>query len=555
MRPTKLSSQVFLDLPPVLSHFIESARSTWLECSPPAGRISLLNRPGVFTDIESLAVERRHLLEAFGMARTRAYCFRMGFEVGRREALRHLATYEENARLALQAGPVFGQLQGRYVAEPVRFEFDLDEGVLYREVLLHSSCEALAHQMVQEEVSQPVCWTTTGYLSGHVSEIVGRPVLCVEQECIAQGATRCRMIARLESEWGEEAQWAREALRLESVDSEIARREELVDAAQRAARRAQGALAHLSRRLKTELLLEGLIMESDAMQRVAKRARQVVNSDVSVLLVGESGTGRATLAKAIHHGGSRKSGQFEAIDCRGLSPTLLMQELSGFAQGAFAGASRSHTGAFQRAHRGTIFFDEITALTREIQGLILRVMEQGEVTPLGSPTPSKADVRVMAATQFDPLEKLASGELREDLYYALAIGRIDIPPLRERGEDILRLAQTLLGEARDRYDKPNARFSEDFKQALMDCSWPGNVRQLRNVIEYAVVFGPDRELGLSELPEDVLTNRWGRPSQDLSEDLIRAVLRRTKGNRSEAAELLNVGRTTLWRAMKRYGIE
>ncbi len=555
MRPTKLSSQVFLDLPPVLSHFVESARCTWLECSPPAGRIMLLGRPGVFTDIETLAVERRHLLEAFGLPRTRSYCFRMGFEVGRREALRHLATYEENARLALQAGPVFGQLQGRFVAEPVRFEFDLDEGFLYRELLLHSSCEALAHQMVQEEVPQPVCWTTAGYLSGHISEIIGRPVLCLEHQCIAQSAPNCRFVAKLEVEWGEEAQWARDALRLESVDSEIAKREELVDAAQRAARRAQGALAHLSRRLKTELLLEGLIMESDAMQRVSKRARQVLNSDVPVFLVGEPGTGRATLAKALHFGGSRKGAQFEAIDCRGLGSTLLMQELSGFVQGAFPGATRAHIGAFQRAHRGTIFFDEITALTRDLQGLLLRVMEQGEAAPLGSATPAKTDLRVMAATQFDPLEKLASGELREDLYYALAIGRIDLPPLRERGEDILRLAQTLLGEARERYDKPNARLSEDFKQALMDCSWPGNVRQLRNVIEYAVVFGPDRELGLSELPEDVLTNRWGRPSQDLSEDLIRAVLRRTKGNRSEAADLLNVGRTTLWRAMKRFNIE
>lgn len=555
-RPNKLSAQVFLELPPVLAHYLEANRATWLESAPSAGRVAMMNRHGVFTDIESLAVARRQYLELMGHDRARALCFRMGFERGRRDATRHMTQYDGNARLALQAATVFGQLQGRYVAEPVRFEFDLDAGTLYREVALHNSQEAVAHQMVRDDVRGCICWETSGYLSGHVSEILGRAVISLEQSCINAGDSCCRFISRLDAEWSaDDAMWARQALRMESVESEIKRRDEMVDTAQRAARSAQTAMASMSRRLKTELLLDNLVMGSEVMGPVEVRARQVAKTVVPVFLVGELGTGRASLARAIHHGGPRRDGPFETVDCRGMNPSTIVQELAGYTPGAFPGALRAYDGLLARAGGGTIYLDEVTALSSDAQGLLFRTIESGTITPLGASQSIPVDVRVIAATQYDPLDKLASMDLREDLYYGLSVGRIDVPPLRTRGDDILRLAQAFLKESADRHEKPTPRMNDEFCRLLRECSWPGNLRQMRNVIEHALLFAQGEELSLADLPEEVIAARWARPPQDLSADVIRAVLKRTRGNRSEAADILGVGRTTLWRAMKRMGID
>jgi len=555
-RPNKLSAQVFLELPPVLAHYLEANRATWFESAPKAGRVAMMNRHGVFTDIESLAIARRQYLELLGHDRARGLCFRMGFERGRRDATRHMGQYDGNARLALQAATVFGQLQGRYIAEPVRFEFDLDAGTLYREVVLHSSQEAIAHQMVRDDVRGCICWETAGYLSGHVSEILSRPVIALEQTCVNAGDEGCRFISKLDTEWSaDDAHWARQALRMEAVEAELKRRDEMVDNAQRAARSAQASLATMSRRLKTELLLDNLVMQSETMHSVETRARQVMQTAVPVLLAGEPGTGRASLARAIHFGGPRRAGPFEAVDCRGLTGPVLQQELAGYQAGAFPGALRAHRGLLARAKGGTLYLDEVTALSTEAQGIVFRAVERGIVLPLGESEPVETDVRVVAATQFDPLDKLASGELREDLYYALAVGRIDVPPLRARSDDILRIAQTFLAEASERFDKPVPRMGDEFSRVLRECSWPGNLRQMRNVIEHALLFARDEELGLADLPEEVIAARWARPPQDLSAGVVRAVLKRTRGNRSEAATILGVGRTTLWRAMKRMGID
>ncbi len=553
-RPTRLSAQVFLDLPPILGHYLENTRTSWIETSPSAGKVTFMGRVGVFEDIESLAVERRQILQTLGRDRARSLYYRIGFEQGRRDALRHLDQYEGNVRLALQAVTVFAQMLGKMIAEPVRFEFDLESNILYREVILQSSTEAAVYRLVTTEPADAVCWSTCGYLAGHTSEVLGRRVIALEKTCAAAGKGPCRVIARFEHEWGEEADWARNAFKSDSIDAELTHRDEQIAQLKEASSRSMAALNSLNRRLKSDLLLDSLVAESENMQAVMRRAKQVSQSDVPVLIVGEPGTGRATLAKAIHLSGARKSGAFEVVDCRALAASLLVQELAGFAQGAFQGASRGHTGALARAHKGTIYFDEITHLTSEAQGLLLRAMEEKTVMPLGAQEPSKADIRVIAATQYDPQAQMAHGKIREDLYYTIAIGRIDVPPLRDRIDCVLPLAHTFMTDARDRYDRPAAQFSKEFNQALLDCAWPGNLRQLRNTIDHSVVFGPNRELGIEDLPEEIISFRSVRPSQELNGDVLRAMLKRTRGNRSDAAELLGIGRTTLWRIMKREGI-
>ncbi|MBI4560183.1 MAG: sigma 54-interacting transcriptional regulator [Candidatus Hydrogenedentes bacterium] len=555
MRPTKLSSKVFLELPPALAHYLEAPRNQWLESTPNRGRMTLLNRTGVFTDLESLAVERRHLLELLGHDRARALCYRVGFEQGRRDGARHYALYTENARLALQAGPVFGQLQGWYAAEPIKFEFDLEARTLYREILLYGCIEALAYRMAVDDTEHCACWLTAGRISGHTSELVGRRVITVEAECSARGAAACKFISRLDPEWGKEADWCRDALRIRTVDEELAQKDELLSNAQKAARRAQSALNDLNRKLRSELMLDNLVADSDTMQPVAHRAQQIAASDSPALIVGEPGTGRQAWARAIHFGGMRKHKPFIIFDCLGLTGSLLMQELLGFEKDAFPGAVRSHAGALARAHGGTLYLNEINRLREDAQGIMLQCMRDNCFTPLGAPEPVKVDVRIIAATQQDPQESVESGALREDLFYALSVGRIDLPPLRERGLDVSRLAELFLQEATQRFNRPDRTLSTELKRALQECAWPGNIRQLRHVIEHAVIMAQDRELGTQHLPDEILVTRVERPAEELTAHVIRAALRRTHNNRSRAADLLGVGRTTLWRAMKRLGLE
>jgi two-component system, NtrC family, response regulator HydG len=551
MRPTKLSSNVFLELPPVLAHYLSSERNVWLESRPNAGSLSLLNRTGVFRDLESLAIVRKHTVDLLGFERARALWFRIGFEEGRRNGNRHYQLFDENMRLALQAGPVFGQLEGRYRAEPVRFEFDLDEPTLYREIVLHDCTEALAHRMAFEQKTDSACWLTAGWLSGHISEIVGRRVLTLEQGCLCSGESACRFVSRLDTEWGPEANWLREALTPESLERELARRDETVAAAQRAAQQAQRALSEMNRRLRTDLMFAALIAESDVMQPVLSRAEQVIRSQAPAVIVGERGVGKETLARAIHHGGPRRNGTFVIVDCLGLSEGMLLQELRGFAAGAVPGAAKPYVGAFVRAHGGTLYLNEVSAMPMDAQGVLARALEEGAITPIGAEEPVRADVRVLAGTSEAPAVLVGAGRLREDLFYILRVARLDIPPLRERETDILRLADYFLQAFRRRYERPGLEFSESYKRALLECAWPGNIRQLRNAIEHSVVMCQDDVLDLSQLPEDVLASRWTRRPQELTPEVVQAALRRTQGNRTKAAELLGVGRTTLWRALKR----
>ncbi len=554
MRPQKLSSNVFLELPPVLAHYIDAERHQWIEGNPKRGRLNVLNRSGSFTDLEAQAVERRHIIEMLGLERARALRYRTGFEQGRRDGARHLNAFGDNTRLALQAATVFGQLQGRYVAEEGRFEFDLDKRTLYRELTLTSSVEAVVHKMTYANSEYCGCWQTAGYIAGHVSEIVGRRVITLELQCICKGDADCRFVSRLDQEWGEECAWARTAMTIRSVEEELRERDERIAEAQKSAQRANLSLGQMQQKHRPEAMLEGVIADSEAMTSVVQKARQLAGSDATVLISGEHGTGKETLARSIHYGSARKNKPFIVVDCKGLRGPLLIQELRGYIGGVLPGVVQDHKGAFIRANGGTLYLTELLAFDPDAQGEILRILGQREVEPFGAEKPVKVDVRIIAAMDEDPIDALEAGALREDLFYSLSIGRIDLPPLRERRTDIIRLAELFLREFRERHGQPDAKMSPEFKEMLLQCAWPGNVRQLRNVIEHALIMAMGRDLSPADLPEEVLADRWqGRP-KELSLEVVRAALNRARNNRTRAAELLGVGRTTLWRAMKRLDV-
>ena len=550
MRPTRLSAQVFLELPPVLAHYVKSERNHWLESSPTRGTMKLLDQPGVFQDLEGMAVYSRHLVYLMGFQRARALAFRCGFEQGRRDGQRHLAAFNNNVRLALQAAPVYAQLQGRYQGEQLRCEFDMEAGVLHREIRAWNNAEALAQRMAHEDLEGPACWKSAGYLAGHTSELLGRRVLVRETECAFHGSEACRFVGHFDGQWNSEADWMREALQMEPLDKELARRDELVANAQRAARRAQKALNDLSRRVKRELALEDLVASSEAMASVVKKARHLAQNDAPILVCGEPGTGKETIAKAIHNVSARCEGLFVVVDCAGRDETMLLRELFG-EEGGAEGEDSPSAGALGRASGGTLYLSEVTELPPAVQGRLLEALEPNNNEDASA---DQSGVRLISSTEPD-LREEPGGKLCEEFYYAIATTRLDIPPLRARGADVLGLAEAFVRQVCQRYNRPVMEMSSDFKQALLDCAWPGNVRQLRNAIEHAAALATgDGPLDVDVLPEEILTTRWRNSAPVLTAEVIRAALRRTGGNRSHAAELLGVGRTTLWRAMKRFDL-
>jgi sigma-54 dependent transcriptional regulator, acetoin dehydrogenase operon transcriptional activator AcoR len=291
------------------------------------------------------------------------------------------------------------------------------------------------------------------------------------------------------------------------------------------------------------------------MKVVMARAEQVAASDIPVLLVGESGVGRKTLARAIHFAGGRKEAPFEVLETTGLSARLIMQELAGFAVGAFQGAVRGHVGAIRRAHRGTLYIQDLADLDQEAQRMLYQLLDSNTLSRLGESSPEQVSVRLIVATSEEPREMFNDGKLREDLYYALSVARIDIPPLRERGDDVARIADAFVREFAEVYDKERLTLTKECRQVLQECAWPGNVRQLRNVVEHAVIFAQGDTLTFTDFPKDVVLSRFKKVPEELGEDVIRLALHTTKGNRSAAAALLGIGRTTLWRAMRRLKIE
>lgn len=309
---------------------------------------------------------------------------------------------------------------------------------------------------------------------------------------------------------------------------------------------------------------EGIIGKSGAMQEVIRTARQVAASDIPVLIMGESGTGKELIARAIHASSRRRKQRLVALNCAGLSESILEDELFGHVRGAFTGAQGEREGRFEHADRGTLFMDEIGDMPQAMQAKLLRVLENGEVVRLGSNDPIKVDVRLISATNRDLDEMVAAKEFREDLYFRIKGVTIRIPPLRERREDIPLLVYYFLQQAAERYNKSIEGVQPETQQLLMSYAWPGNVRQLKNVIENMVVLSSGPQLGPDSLPREIRPanvelsggtgNLVGISIEQAEKELIRNTLKMVNGNREQASKILGIGERTLYRKIKEYGL-
>jgi two-component system response regulator HydG len=293
------------------------------------------------------------------------------------------------------------------------------------------------------------------------------------------------------------------------------------------------------------------------MQRLIELIKVVGKSNATVLITGESGTGKELVARAIHSQSHRHNKPFIAVSCAALPESLLESELFGHEKGSFTGAYTQKKGKFEVANGGTLFLDEIGEMSANIQVHLLRVLEEREFTRVGGNEPIKVDVRVISATNKDLGRAIASGDFREDLYYRLNVVTIELPPLRERREDIPLLAQHFLNKFASENRKEVIGFSPDATEFLLDYDWPGNVRELENAIERAVILAKDSLITVADLPQKSMSPAYSTtPRQNLKEvekDHILNILRETGGNYSEAARVLGITRMTLYKKAKEYG--
>jgi len=332
-------------------------------------------------------------------------------------------------------------------------------------------------------------------------------------------------------------------------------------------RRLKSENAYLRAQLDERHRFEGLIGKSPAMKRLFQLLETVAGTNSTILITGETGTGKEVVARAIHHNSPRKTHRFVALNCSAIPETLLEAEIFGHVRGAFTGAIGNREGRLEQAHRGTLFLDEVGTMSPGLQMKLLRVLQEREFERVGDSKTTKVDVRVIAATNSDLQKMVAEGQFREDLYYRLNVIPVHIPPLRERRDDIPLLVQHFL-EKFCGGGTAAVTVSQEAMRRLMSYAWPGNVRQLENATERAVAFGGSRgQIEAADLPPEVagaeppsVSGSLALPDDgmDLDEfvanierELIQRSLERTGGNKGQAAKLLNLKRTTLVEKLKR----
>lgn len=319
-------------------------------------------------------------------------------------------------------------------------------------------------------------------------------------------------------------------------------------------------ILQLEKQLGDQQSFDSIVGESKSLKLAIDSAKKVATTDATVLLTGETGTGKEVFAQAIHNASLRSKQNFIAVNCSAFSKELLENELFGHKAGAFTGAVKDAKGIFEEANNGTVFLDEIGEMPLDLQAKLLRVLESGEFLKVGDTKPIKVNVRIIAATNRNLQQEIDASNFREDLFYRIAVFQILLPSLRDRVADIPALAQFFLSKFSIKSSKHIRSISSEYLEALQKHNWKGNIRELRNIIERSVILTDGSELLLESLPLDFIVNSASAKDHDLSEfsmaniekQHIQKILKFTKGNKAEAARLMEIGIATLYRKIEEY---
>ncbi len=533
-----------------------------LDTRPERGSIEFKNRRMLLWDADAFGHLRRELIESLGTAEARSVLKRFGFANGYRDALTtgELFQWDDEREWWLSC-PALQSHEGKVLPRPEHLVVDRDGGLFEVEVKWENSYEAEQHLRVFGNVDEPVCWTLAGFASGFSTALMGEEVYVVETECMARGDACCRVEGKTRRAWGEHGEHHAVDYQARNLSQQLDRRAREIERQERLLRQRERALVE---RVEDDSPRAGIVANSRHMENVLDLAQTVARVDSTVLLRGESGVGKELLARFIHVQSPRAEGPFVALNCGALPEELLESELFGHVRGAFTGADVAKPGLFESAEGGTVFLDEVGEMSLTTQVKLLRVLQERKKRTVGAAREQAIDVRVLAATNRSLEDMVKDGSFRKDLYYRLNVVAIEIPPLRDRREDILPLARAFLSQACRSYGLSGRTLSAEAVDALTAYHWPGNVRELQNAIERAVVLSGDgTKVQKADLPPDLRGDSGGAgkvifgevvPMADIERRYVLEVLERFDGNRTQTARALGIGANTLWRKLKSWGV-
>ncbi|WP_298394226.1 sigma-54-dependent Fis family transcriptional regulator [Sphingobium sp.] len=532
---------------------------------PARAEIRLGDRRMLLVDDIGFGILRRELIHALGYERARGAMSRIGYGIGAADAeLAQPLRKDAGIDQVYRAGPQFHALKGVVRVEELAFEADFEAGHFYGEYVWHNSAECQSHLHEMGIGAHPAGWQQAGYASGYASTFFGRPMVFRELECIAMGNARCYLVGRPADEWPDadaELRWFR-------ADSYSRR-----PVPEQAAPPVDADL-HIGAR--------AIVGASAGFNTVLHMVDKVAPTHAPVLFLGESGVGKEVFARELHKRSRRAEKPLIAVNCAAIPETLVEAELFGVEKGAFTGAVATRPGRFERAAGGTLFLDEIGTLSLAAQSKLLRVLQEGDYERVGGTKTLAADIRLIAATNADLRAEVEAGRFRADLYHRLSPFPVYIPPLRERRADIPVLANHFLGRLSKRHGRGALRFDAEAVRAFHDYGWPGNIREMENLIERGVILAGEGEpIGLHHLTlgmgatapggeggflpdpfRDFVARRFregrkgagggadigaylldtGLSQQALTDQLIAAALERSGGNVSAAATALGMTR-------------
>ncbi len=541
-----------------------------LRFSPNEGRIWFENDRMALLHLSTFGSIRQSLIEKLGVKHTRGLLTRMGYGGGVKDAaVARKLRPNSSFRDAFLVGPQLHNLHGMVSVQPIRLEGDTETGFFYGEWIWTWCCDAESHLDVIGPSDKPVCWMQLGYASGYTSAFVGGRVIYREVECRAKGDPHCRIIGKNIEAWApEEIEEELQALQPEEF-------------ANRPFFRKRMRSKDTSTIIESNEAMVDVVGASQGFVSTCHMLQKVAKTSATVLFLGETGVGKGVFARTLHQISERADQPFISLNCAAIPEDLIEAELFGVEKGAYTDASQSRAGRFERANGGTLFLDEVGTLTPTAQVKLLRALQEREVERVGGTTTISVDVRIIAATNIDLSEAVKAGTFREDLLFRLNVFPINIPPLRERREDIPLLMEYFLHQYAQDHGREVNGFTNVAIDALYQYDYPGNIRELENLIERAIIMVEDespidvdhlfvdedvldsvllkldptgalnkRQSGNQEssLLENLIEKRT--PYESLEQGVIAEAVKRSNGNIAKAARMLGLKRSQVAYRMK-----